>query len=154
MTRDIEFQDIDQIFLAQSREWLADIKFRKLIMADKVDERVQSQWYKKLSTRNDYKIWGAKFNKEWVGACGLKHIDKNKQTAEYWGYIYPVKLRGKGFGREMLNTCCRYGEELRLKSLYLTVAQDNISAQAAYRRWGFCDIDRGQSDQITMELKV
>lgn len=149
----ISFEPLDALFLQMSRDWLQDVGFRELIMAEPIEKEAQEVWFASLPYRSDYLIWGVK-SSEWIGACGLKNINHEKRCAEYWGYIYPSDLRGRGIGFEMFQYCRQYGIKLGLKTLYLTVSEQNPSAQIAYQRWGFHKVRRSLTNEIYMEVML
>ena len=138
----ITFATIDQAFLRNSFEWLSEPSFQKLTLTDHIDRESQLVWFAELSRRVDYKIYGAKLHGEWVGACGLKNINSHNESAEYWGYLYPLHARGKGFGLSLFNYCCDLALQLKLRTIYLKVSADNLNAIRAYKKWGFRHVEK------------
>ena len=149
----ISFETPDVLFLQMSRDWLQDTGFRELIMAEPIEKEAQEVWFASLPYRSDYLIWGVKAS-DWIGACGLKNINHEKRCAEYWGYIYPTTLRGKGIGFEMFQHCRQYSINIGLKTLCLTVSEHNLPAQIAYQRWGFHKVSRSLTNGMHMETAL
>ncbi|WP_098410007.1 GNAT family N-acetyltransferase [Thioclava sp. ES.031] len=142
---------IDKAFLKASREWLLDPTFRELIMAQPVDKAAQEAWFASLAERSDYLIWGLKTS-EWIGACGIKNIDFDNRSAEYWGYIYPAHLRGAGIGWQVLHFIVSKARSFGIDKLWLRVSKNNQSAILTYERWGFSRVCSEGHDIIRMEL--
>ena len=151
--RRISFETLDAVFLQMSRDWLQDKAFRELIMAEPIEKEAQEAWFASLTDRRDYLIWGIKAP-EWIGACGLKNIDFEKCSAEYWGYIYPIQLRGVGIGREMFDFLKDQARNIGVGRLWLRVSSRNEAAIASYRRWGFTMIESEDLEVIQMELDL
>jgi RimJ/RimL family protein N-acetyltransferase len=147
------FEKIDQDFLQLSRKWLGDKTFCGLIMAEPVEQSIQEAWFASLPDKKNYRIWGLKTS-QWVGACGLKNIDKDRRMAEYWGYIYPIELRGVGLGREMFYFLAKQAADSGIDRLWLRVSKKNNAARISYQRWGFTTLE-GEDPEIThMELSL
>lgn len=152
MQPELLFDAIDKTFLESSREWLEDPGFRRLILAAPVNQEAQEAWFASLPQRHNYRIWGLKYSQKWVGACGLKNIDTNQRVAEYWGYIYPPELRGRGLGRKMFQFLIFHAKELDINRLWLRVSECNNSAIIAYESWGFTAIYSDEPGVMHMEL--
>jgi RimJ/RimL family protein N-acetyltransferase len=150
----IAFEAIDRGFLEQSLLWLEDKAFAALILAAPVTPEAQEQWFASLPSRDDYAIWGIKIQGQWVGACGLKHICHAQHNAEYWGYIYPTSLRGKGFGHHMFTFLVSEARQRGLQSLYLHVSIQNQMAIDAYTRWGFVMMPHEDPTPHLMEITL
>tara|TARA_B110000208_G_C11398158_1_gene294953 strand:+ start:47 stop:520 length:474 start_codon:yes stop_codon:yes gene_type:complete len=147
------FEMIDRDFLQLSRKWLEDETFCGLIMAKPVEQNIQNAWFASLPDKKDYRIWGLKTS-HWVGACGLKNIDKDRRMAEYWGYIYPVELRGFGLGREMFHFLVKKAADSGIDRLWLRVSEKNNTARISYQRWGFTTVESADPEVIHMELSL
>ena len=138
---DFAFENIDETFLAVSRQWMTDSDFRALIMAEPIDKDAQNKWFEGLPQMQDYKIWGIRHQNAWIGAFGLKGIRGELGIAEYWGYIYPKNFRGIGLGRRMFEKCRVYCRSNDIRTIELKVSVDNTLALSAYKKWGFQEKD-------------
>jgi RimJ/RimL family protein N-acetyltransferase len=78
-----------------------------------------------------------------IGEIWLYPIDYTKKSAELVITIGRKELRGKGYGRDVINTIKRYCfEELKLDSIYLKVFAFNTRAIRCYKSCGFNVIGR------------
>ncbi|MDP3197161.1 GNAT family N-acetyltransferase [Tabrizicola sp.] len=150
----INFEKIDRSFLEVSRKWFSNADFRRLIMAEQIEKDAQEAWFASLSQRTDYYILGVKSFEGWVGACGLKHIDPSLHTAEYWGYIYPTELRGRGVGRQMFDFVASKAVDREIQTIWLRVSVENKIAVKCYERWGFSAVCKDESEVIRMEMAI
>jgi RimJ/RimL family protein N-acetyltransferase len=151
---DFMFETIDERFLDDSRQWIADPDFRALIMADPIDLDAQIKWFEGLQQMHDYKIWGVRHQGAWIGAFGLKNIRNELGIAEYWGYIYPENFRGIGLGRDMFDKCIACCRSSGIRTLELIVSPDNTLAISAYRKWGFQKSDITSDRAHRMEYSL
>jgi len=119
-------------------------------MAQPVSLETQEAWFCSLSERRDYLIWGLK-SVNWIGACGLKNIDPDACSAEYWGYIFPPDFRGAGIGSKMFKFICKEACKSGIDKLWLRVAETNEAAISAYQRWGFSETQSKEGGVIYME---
>lgn len=74
-----------------------------------------------------------------IGNCGLKHIDSVAGEGEMWMYLGDPALRGRGIGTEVLHLLLQEAGRLGLRRVVAHVSQENVRAQALYRRLGFAD---------------
>lgn len=146
----ITFPAYDEVFLEYSWHWLNDPEIKQLTMSPELTREGQQSWFRGLSGRNDYKIWGVVYRGVPVGAVGLKHIDEASEMAEYFGYIGEKAYWGKGIGKSMVEHVITFAREIGMKTVYLTVLSDNVRAIRLYEKCGFVTVaECGQS--ITME---
>lgn len=125
----------DERFLERSWEWFKDGELRRLTATPVFTRDQQNAWFRSLSTRADYHIWGIEYEEEPVGAFGLKHV--NSGTAQYWGYIGSKQHWGLGIGRWMVNEAIAIAKNLDLRQLSLDVSADNLRAIRLYEQCGF-----------------
>ena len=125
----------DAVFLEISWKWLQDEELRKLVDAPMHTKAQQRSWYKNLSQRPDYHIWGVLYNNEPVGVTGIKNVQNN--TGEYWGYIGDKVYWGKGIGNTMIQLTIAAAQTLKLKQLTLKVLRTNHRAIQLYFKNGF-----------------
>jgi ribosomal-protein-alanine N-acetyltransferase len=81
-----------------------------------------------------------------IGNCGLKHIDHAAGEGEMWMYLGDPALRGRGFGTEVLRLLLQEAGKLGLHRVVAHVSQENLRAQALYRRLGFVDQGLGEGE--------
>lgn len=122
-------------FFHASIGWLSDPEIKKFMNVPDSSSEDQMAWFKTLSSKKDYFIWGIGIDNQKVGAFGLKNII-NKQ-AEFWGYIGERKYWGKGIGNWMLQTAQAKAEELKIDEIHLKVLTDNYKAINLYFKHGF-----------------
>lgn len=133
----IELVKYDYDFLMASRKWLSDPIIKKMTLASDIDPIAQEEWFKNLENRKDYIIFGVVFEGEKIGALGIKNIDINIKSGEYWGYIGEKKYWGRGIGSQMLKEMIKSCKSMSIERLYLKVRKDNIRAIQLYKKNGF-----------------
>lgn len=148
---DIEFVKFDRVYLEISYTWLKDPEISKMIDAPTVTKKGQEDWYGSLPFRKDYYIWGIKKDGQPIGAVGLKNIDYEKGSGEYFGYIGEKQFWGMGIGTKMLVFIKGKAEELGLRSLDLKVNPSNLRAIHLYQKFGFKS-QEGSVNQHSIEL--
>ena len=75
---------------------------------------------------------------EHIGGAGFHVVDKRNRLAECGLFIGPRKYRGKGYGRDILQTLLRYGfDTLNLNRIQLRVMEFNQRAIRLYEKTGF-----------------
>jgi RimJ/RimL family protein N-acetyltransferase len=129
--------NINEDFLARSYEWFLDEDLRVLTMTEPFTREDQRKWFNSLACKYDYIIYGIRLDGSWIGACGLKGINRRLGSAEYYGYIGRSLFRGRGIGRLMLEKCKSEALRLGLSELTLRVSHSNSAAIHLYRKTGF-----------------
>lgn len=81
-----------------------------------------------------------------IGNCGMKHIDSVAGEGEMWMYLGDPALRGRGIGGEVLRLLLEQAGKLGLRRVVAHVSQENLRAQALYRRRGFADQGAGAGE--------
>jgi RimJ/RimL family protein N-acetyltransferase len=145
----IKFTEYNKDFLAQSWKWLNDDEVKALTMTPVFTKEQQELFFASLPERTNYFIKGILYNDSPIGACGLKNI--TEQDGEYWGYIGEKKYWGKGIGKEIMKYIINIAHEKQLKSIYLSVADNNIRAYKLYVKCGFTE-EKRENGIITMKL--
>jgi RimJ/RimL family protein N-acetyltransferase len=135
--KSLSFVEYNEIFLEKSWKWLNESEIKKLTLTPTFTKEQQVQFFNSLKERKDYFIKGILFNSEAIGACGLKNIDKQNQTAEFWAYIGEKQLWGKKLGVKILDEMFNQAKLLNLKSITLNVSAENIRAISLYEKIGF-----------------
>ena len=72
---------------------------------------------------------------ELLGTCGLYPM--NAETVELRKMYFAPKLRGKGFGKMMMQRMIERARELKFKKIYLETATVLREAVALYEKFGF-----------------
>lgn len=132
----------DKVFFENSKKWLSDLEIKKLTLTPDIDDASREKWFCSLKNKDDYLIWGLKYDDAPIGALGIKNIDWNRGIGEYWGYIGEKTYIGKGYGKEMICFVTSKALKLKLKKLYLKVADYNVRALNCYKKSGFVEVDR------------
>ncbi|MEC5394202.1 GNAT family N-acetyltransferase [Bergeyella sp. RCAD1439] len=141
--KEISFIVYNREVLEKSWEWLNDPEVKYLTMTPDFTKEEQLSWFNQLNNNSHYFVKGVLFQKQIIGVVGLKKINLDEKTAEYFGYIGEKKYWGKGIGKEMMNFIKEYAKEkLGLNSLYLKVILDNTRAIKAYEKMGFREFRR------------
>ncbi len=99
---------------------------------------------------------------ELIGNLGYHGIDHRQQRAEVGIVIGEKRFWNKGYGTEAMRLWLEYGfNMLNFRKVILEVFEQNLRAQAAYKKLGFCEVGRLREhrlingewkDNILMEL--
>lgn len=106
-------------------------------MAPDFTKESQNNWFYSLKQRTDYLIWGVEFESKPIGTFGLKNIDYNSKSAEYFGYIGEKEYWSKGIGKVMIEYIIKKAMENNLNKIYLKVLKYNERAIKLYLKNGF-----------------
>lgn len=148
---ELTFTTFDDDFLSVSWKWLQDEELCKLLNISPVTMSQQQEWFGNLKKRIDYSIWGISFERQRIGACGLKNITLTE--AEYWGYIGDRNYWGRGIGSSILQFVEKESTARRLEKLYLRVLKLNKVAINLYHKHDFI-IKSETSTMFIMEKKL
>lgn len=144
----VNLLEYDSTFLEKSWYWLNDHEIKEKTNTLDFTKEEQEEWFKSISSKTDYLIWGVMFDNNPIGVCGLKNITVT--DCEYWGYIGEKKYWGRGFGTQIMQLMINKAEELKLDSIWLKVLQDNNAAVKLYEKFGFRAI---KQDDILIFMK-
>lgn len=148
----LELTEYTEEFLEKSWLWLNDPEIKKLTNTPDFTRKSQRKWFEGLKSNLNYWVKGILYKEKPIGAAGLKNIDFEKKTAEYFGYIGEKEFWGKGLSKQLLPLIFEYSKNnLKLDSVYLNVIIENQRAIKAYQNAGFREIER-DSKNIKMIL--
>ena len=143
----------DMEYLAKSYDWLNDGEIRRLIDGPQiVTYEQQLKWYSQILLDPTYLIWGVEYNGIAIGACGLKHVDFEKKSGEYWGYIGEKSYWG-GKGHSLLSLIYRKARDYQLDKIDLVVSSFNTRAYKLYITEGF-SVTKYEGNKIYMSKKI
>ena len=143
----------DEQYLKRSYEWLNDSEIRELTDGPvNITREGQMKWYALILNDETYKIWGIEWDGGPIGACGIKHINYNKHSGEYWGYIGEKQYWG-GKGHLIFEQIYRKAKELKIEILTLNVLKNNLRAYKLYNTEGFEYVSE-KEDLITMIKRI
>ncbi len=148
----ISLSDFTKDILDKSWYWLNDPEIKRLTNTPDFTREQQRQWFKNLSQKKDYLIWGVLADSNPIGVCGLKNITKT--DAEYWGYIGEKAYWGKGIGKEMMKLMKAKAKELGLESIWLEVIKENYRAIGLYEKVGYINEDEMTDKKIMRKYLV
>lgn len=139
-------------FLDLSWNWLNDPEIKKLTGTPDFTKDEQEEFFASLP-RDNYLIWGLKYENNPIGVIGLKNI-KN-ENAEYFGYIGEKDYWGKGLFSNILDLISLECKRLSINHIYLYVAIDNYMAHKSYIKNGFViEPEKCTPEQNYMSMKV
>lgn len=147
---EIRFKVFDEKFLDKSFLWLNDKEVKRLTMSPNITKEEQKKWFDKLNKRNDYLIWGVTYDDMPVGVVGMKQINYQEKTAEYFGYIGEKNFWGYGIGKQMMEFIINNAKKSKLEKLYLYVSSENARAIALYEKYGFILCEKRNLDTLLM----
>lgn len=124
-------------YLDKSYEWLNDHLIQELTDGPtSVSREKQKEWYVYIQNDETYQIWGIEHDGNPIGACGIKNIDYENHSGEYWGYIGEKQAWG-GKGHDLMQAIFVKAKELLLNKLDLFVLKTNHRAMHLYLNEGF-----------------
>lgn len=138
---DINFAFYDKKYCELSWKWLNDSEIKILTMTPDFTKESQNSWFLSLKQRNDYLIWGIECDKKPIGNLGLKNINYDSKSAEYFGYIGEKEYWSKGIGKFMMEFILNKAGEKDFNKIHLKVLKSNNRAISLYLKYGFqvCD---------------
>lgn len=129
----------------ENRKWFC--------LSDIISETQQLLWYKKyLSTEDEYmfSIFDKKNN--YIGGCGLYHIDREKRSAEFGRIVIDKNMQRNGYGYQVILAVIKIAKEyIGIRTLFLTVKRENIPAIKIYKKAEFQIMpDNDAKDELIM----
>ena len=149
---EVEFVEYTDEALDKSWEWLNDSEIKHLTNTPDFDREMQRKWFEGLSKRDDYFIRAISTDDMLVGVCGIKNITKS--DGEIWVYIGEKTLWGKTIGAQVADYLIKYGNKLKLKSLYIVCLKSNRASRKNGSRFGFIYEKDINEDSILMRLEL
>lgn len=134
-------------YLDKSWDWLTDPEIKKMTNTPDFTREEQELFFLSLP-RENYKIWGLKYDDLEIGVVGLKNI--NDSSAEYFGYIGDKSYWCKGLSRlifELIRVEC---VKNNITDIWLRVSRENIMAIKAYEKKWFCCFAREINSQYAL----
>lgn len=135
-----EIEDNDMTYIY---EWFRDVDFLKLYdymppipqSKEEVDKTFRDYVKNEESEVFAIKLSG---NNQIIGIAGFDDIIKENKVATLFIGIGDKKVRGRGYGKEALNSLLEYGfEHLDFHRIQLNVLEFNTAAISLYEKAGF-----------------
>lgn len=115
----------------------AEVK-ENLFSQDDITEEQHKAYFKKYIETGKIVQFIIIANGTDCGTSFLKNIDLDQKEAEFGIFIGEAEFRGKGVGKIATQKTISYGfEKLNLKTIYLTVLENNTQAIKSYENAGF-----------------
>ncbi|MBR3636216.1 MAG: GNAT family N-acetyltransferase [Lachnospiraceae bacterium] len=114
-----------------------DSCFKKIGKTFEPDKR--HSFYNNIEEEFD-RFWCLVLNKEVLGTVGVKHMDDD--TAELKALYLSDRLRGKGYGRLLLDTAVGFSKDKGYKRIVLDSMEKYTDALRLYEKYGFKHIER------------
>lgn len=147
----ISFVKFNEIFLEATYRWLQDAELLYLIDAIPITKELQLVWFENLPNMTNYKIYGVMCDGIPIGVCGLKHVTES--AGEYFGYIGEKNYWGIGIGKCLVEYIEAVARTKQLKSVYISVREDNIRAINLYKKMNY-QINFKENYLIKMNKKL
>lgn len=145
-------------------QWIKAYDLRKLfLMRGDADWETHLTYFKRILNDPTQKVYAIMLDEIHVGNCGFKNISLSMNEGELWIYIGNSSMRGKKIGTNVIELLIKDAiNVLKLRKIYLHVAEFNIHARNLYKKFNFIEVEQKQGKQwanrecnvIRMELKV
>lgn len=125
--------------LEQTLRWINNPEIAKPFGLDRHITDVQHMaWFMSLQEDETQNIWAIEQDSfGHIGNIGLKNIDRQHRSGEYWIYLSP-EAQGHGFATAATELVLEQAfDALGLQKVYLHVNPDNHAALQVYERCGF-----------------
>lgn len=150
----LQIVDYTESILEKSWNWLNDPEIKHLTSTPDFSKEDQQKWFSGLENNTKYWVKGIQYNNKTIGVAGLKKIDTDNKTAEYFGYIGEKEYWGKGLSSDLFTLIFTIAKnQFDLKSLYLNVIPENIRAIKAYEKAGFT-ISENTDSNVMMSINL
>lgn len=150
----LQIVDYTESILEKSWNWLNDSEIKHLTSTPDFSKEDQQKWFSGLENNTKYWVKGIQYNNKTIGVAGLKKIDTDNKTAEYFGYIGEKEYWGKGLSSDLFTLIFTIAKnQFDLKSLYLNVIPENIRAIKAYEKAGFT-ISENTDSNVMMSINL
>lgn len=80
-------------------------------------------------------------NDEIIGSAGIQALDNDENVCELQKMYFRPKARGRGLGRQMMETCLEFARQNGYKFCYIETLPSMMAAQKLYLKTGFEYID-------------
>lgn len=136
-------------YRAELEQMLAGIQnFERRLNPDREEgEKIAKGWVDKYDKeKNKEIVFLGKFKGEIIGFVWI-YISNDELNKPEYSYLTISDVfikdyyRGKGFGRELLAFCEKYGKERKVRGIYITALVKNVIAHELYKNLGFVDHD-------------
>jgi RimJ/RimL family protein N-acetyltransferase len=115
---------------------------------------IEKEWIQKVLKREDEIRFAICVgdNNEYVGNVQLTNITKT--DAEFHIFVGNKKFHNKGIGTKATDLILNYSHKvLQLKTVYLFVNKENVTAIKSYKKCGFYEIERNK-EQLKLIIKL
>lgn len=149
----IEFVEYDETFLELSWKWLNDPVIKKMTNTPDFTKEQQQKWFLSLKDKKDYVISGILYNKQKVGALGLKNITAT--STETFLYIGEKEHWDKGFAHAAFQWSVKKAKELQLQKICAVVVKSNTRVIKVNKLIGYKIIEeKSDSEKVVMEYHL
>ncbi len=126
------------------RKWCADRYDKYPITAADMNEH-----YDMTAFSDSFFPWTAFDESGVVGHMIMRFTDDEKKTLRFGFIIVDNKMRGQGFGKQMLELAIRYAFDiLKVEKVTLGVFENNKAAYRCYKSVGFTEVTSCQNESF------
>lgn len=126
--------------------WSADI-YNKF----PIGEEDINKFYEDCSKKTNFYPMTLIENEKIIGHLILRNTDKENKVIRLGFIIIDPDLRGKGYGKKLINLAIKYAKELNAQEINLGVFENNINAYNCYKSAGFKEIGKKEKYKINNE---
>ena len=122
--------------------WISETELRNLfLIRGEIDWEIHKNYFNNILSDSTQYIFAILFLNRHVGNCGLKNISLKNKEGEMWIYIGDSSMRGKSIGKHATELLLHEGfNVLKLKMIYVHVADFNTAARRLYEKLGFNEV--------------
>lgn len=123
-------------------EWIKDREFQHLfLMRGEPTWEGHNEYFEEVLKDPKQCVYAILAENRYVGNCGLKNLLPSEKEGEMWIYIGDSSMRGKSIGKHATELLLHEGfKVLKLKMIYVHVADFNTAARRLYDKLGFKEV--------------
>ena len=136
-------------------EWLSKPELNRWLTAEWRGRTVEPTTLAMLLRNKKNRVWLSMYKGEPCGVVGIADLDLLDHTGMAWYFLGDTSLSGKGITSEALKRMTAEAfKDLRLRSLYAWVMEDNIPSRRVLEKAGFQQSGRIRNAAVSAGKQV
>jgi RimJ/RimL family protein N-acetyltransferase len=131
--------------ISKTYAWISNAELRaSFLLRGEITWARHVDYFNSVLVDTTQQVYAILYQGEYVGNCGLKHLNIVGANAELWIYIGSPSMRGKGVGGKAIRLLLQHGmKHFGLGRMQVHVAENNKQAYQLYLSVGFVDAGEG-----------